>query len=424
MDEIQRQLQAFAQKAQALQEQMKAADPKQIEELKGQLDEIKKAVQPLQIEYQKAKEEEARKGLEAEVQALRSEMDTLLKSVRRPSGFQHEFKAFGDDGRTTDPNRSKSLLDFVIGAKQGRYQAEYKAVDPDGTPAEKAMGTSTGSAGGYLVPEHYATDLLELRVRQSPMAALVERVPGAVFPFNLPIEAGGTTWSWVGENTTIPESTPSFGNKRVTGFYAKALSRIPGELVRRAMIAADQILRNALVRDGALFIDNAILNGTGTGQPAGVLSTAGITSAAATANLVDDIKTGIGRVRWTGLTTPNAIVMHSRRFQALTKTKESGTSNKYLLEPNADGSYSIDGVPLVADDAVPTNRGTATNEDVIIIGNFKDSALFEEQDVLIDVTDQGAGAFENWQYVFRGLNGVDYAVLRPDSFYLITGLTP
>ncbi|MDP9351792.1 MAG: hypothetical protein M3P51_09680, partial [Chloroflexota bacterium] len=63
-EELKRLLEEFGQKAATLQERMKGADGSQLEELKGQLDEIKKGVQPLVIEKQKHDEEERRKGLE------------------------------------------------------------------------------------------------------------------------------------------------------------------------------------------------------------------------------------------------------------------------------------------------------------------------------------------------------------------------
>lgn len=99
----------------------------------------------------------------------------------------------------------------------------------------------------------------------------------------------------------------------------------------------------------------------------------------------------VGKVRSQRFTGPNAIVMHPTRYAWLQAAL--GTDNRPLFMPGAGGPSNamgtsenagegqigqILGVPVVLDANIPTNLGTGTNEDAILVADFRDSIIMED----------------------------------------------
>lgn len=100
-----------------------------------------------------------------------------------------------------------------------------------------------------------------------------------------------------------------------------------------------------------------------------------------------------GRIRSNRFTGPTAFVLHPRRWawlQAATSTGDerpllggiaSGPSNVMATETNPQYGGAVAtllGVPVVLDANLPVNLGSGTNEDVILVADWRDSVIMED----------------------------------------------
>jgi HK97 family phage major capsid protein len=161
----------------------------------------------------------------------------------------------------------------------------------------------------------------------------------------------------------------------------------------------DEVLVEDMASSYATTLDNMLINGSGSsGQPTGVLNTSGIddidvddASPTAAETYVQIIK-AIGNVQSNYFQGPDLIVMHPRRAAYLAGGLDS--SNRPIFQPtvttaqNVIGtgqfsdygapSFSVAGIPVLVDGNIPTNLGTGTDEDRIIVLNSREFLLFEE----------------------------------------------
>jgi len=154
--------------------------------------------------------------------------------------------------------------------------AGLKKADPDESRwvLKKAdMSYLLDSIGGELVAPPQMGQLIDLiRPREAFLAAGATTVP---LPPNgrivYPRQTGATSAYWVGENTSITASNPTFGQ---VALQAKKLGDyvvLANELLKYASVAVDSIIRADMAKTLALALDYACFYGAGSAaQPKGL----------------------------------------------------------------------------------------------------------------------------------------------------------
>jgi len=145
------------------------------------------------------------------------------------------------------------------------------------------LGENFGDTGGFLVPEEFRPDLMQIPLEQSvirpraftmPMGSNVLRIPSIKDTSHASNLFGGVSASWESEGEDISSSTnqPAFGQvvldaKKLTGYTV-----ISNELVQDSAIAIETLLSRLFGQAISYFEDVAFISGTGAGQPQGVLN--------------------------------------------------------------------------------------------------------------------------------------------------------
>jgi len=145
------------------------------------------------------------------------------------------------------------------------------------------LGENFGDTGGFLVPEEFRPDLMQIPIEQSvirpraftmPMASNTLRIPSIRDTSHASNLFGGVSASWGSEAEDVSSSTnqPAFGQvvldaKKLTGYTV-----ISNELVQDSAIAIETLLTRLFGQAIAYFEDVAFINGTGAGQPQGILN--------------------------------------------------------------------------------------------------------------------------------------------------------
>lgn len=174
-----------------------------------------------------------------------------------------------------------SELEKRIGpAANGGIYVPYEIQKRPANDGQRDLSAGTASAGGYLVATDNMAgsfiDLLRARARVAQLGAIM--LPGLKGNVTIPkLSAAGTAYWLSTEATAITESQQTFGQLALTPKNVGAYTELSRQLLMQSNPSADMLVMNDLSKVIALAIDAAALNGSGaSGQPLGVIGTAGI----------------------------------------------------------------------------------------------------------------------------------------------------
>lgn len=142
-----------------------------------------------------------------------------------------------------------------------------------GIPEEdrKALTVSNDEQGGYLAPAEMSTEFVRDLVEYSPIRS-VASVRGITSPsVKYPKRTSGTNAQWEGEAEESEESTATFGQLEVTARKLMTYVDISNELLSDSGGTAESEVRLALAEDFGKKEGAAFVNGTGAGQPEGLM---------------------------------------------------------------------------------------------------------------------------------------------------------
>lgn len=144
-------------------------------------------------------------------------------------------------------------------------------------------GSGSGEWGAELVQAdgRYTGDFIEFL----HAATVYDKLALREVPANITIKGqdGGATGYWVGQSKPIPASAQDFSAVSLTPLKVAALAVISNELLRDSSPAAEQLVRDALVKASGQRVDSTFFSTTAASagvSPAGMLNgVSGLTSA-------------------------------------------------------------------------------------------------------------------------------------------------
>jgi HK97 family phage major capsid protein len=311
----------------------------------------------------------------------------------------------------------------------------------------KALNEGSGAAGNFLVPPAYMQDLFAETRRQGNALrryGMLAEHPVESNQVLLPRGSGAATVGIVSENATKPSADQSYTQVTVNIFTGAGISKVSKQLVMDSSpTAADLVARELGTLLGNLE-EQKIINGSGSGEPRGILNTTGVNAISATGStgqsLIDAVLDGVVAIQTTYFAPPTGLLMHPRRWAFLAKSKD--TANNYIFNnpgvfrapaswpdgvtsQSTGGSQSMPsllGLPIAISANIPINLGTETDEDAIILADWGQAHWFQRQDVTMDVSDVAGTAFESNQVWYRLEERFGFSAERyPAAFAVITG---
>ncbi|USQ72279.1 phage major capsid protein [Roseomonas mucosa] len=133
--------------------------------------------------------------LDTALTEIRTRLDRTETVLRRPGA--------GHDQRPQAEVETRAFATFL---RRGREGME--------APEVRSLRVSDDTAGGYLAPDQFVTELLRNVVAFSPVRSVARVANTSAGAVLLPKRAGGMTAQWVGETAPRPETTVTFGQNR------------------------------------------------------------------------------------------------------------------------------------------------------------------------------------------------------------------
>lgn len=219
--------------------------------------------------------------------ARAKEVQTLSAAGAQPVEGQED--ATGTQVRTTvdaKPEtdryiREKSLVIGgamkMLGRSSGIIsvaRADAVALYGENHPVTRALNTSQGSAGGFIVPPDYMAEIIELlRPRAVVRSAGPRNIPMPRGTMTLPGQGSAATAGYGPEGGRIASSQQGLNSIVATYKKLTALVPVSNDMMRYADPAVDAFVRDDLVKVIALTEDLAFILGDGTKDtPRGYLS--------------------------------------------------------------------------------------------------------------------------------------------------------
>lgn len=188
-----------------------------------------------------------------------------------------------------------------------QLMAAYRAAMPGGkvderltTRAASGLNESTPSDGGFLVQQDFVTELLKRTYETGILASKVKKIPISTNANGMKINAidedsrangsrwGGVQTYWEGEADEITASKPKFRQMELSLKKLTGLCYATDELLQDTA-ALEAVIRQAFAEEFGFKIDDAILSGSGEGEPLGILNSGAIVTVAKEATQTDTI---------------------------------------------------------------------------------------------------------------------------------------
>lgn len=189
-------------------------------------------------------------------------------------------------GRTVGDALNGQFESFGEFLKAADYGSQIKNGHID-SRFVKALGEGQGDQGGFLVPEEYRAEIMMLSLEDSvvrpratviPMDRETVAIPTIRSTSHASSVYGGVVAYWTPENTSVTQTEPTFSQARLNAHKLAGGTKVGMELMEDSVISIEALLLQMFGGAVGFFEDDAFINGTGAGQPTGILNAAALVS--------------------------------------------------------------------------------------------------------------------------------------------------
>lgn len=279
--------------------------------------------------------------IEADIDALKATMDTRAKLEAIDRAI------VPDSQRTAEKATQQPAEDYRAAfwsyARKGEQRSDLKV--------------GTDSLGGYIVPDEFRKELIVALNEENVIRGLATSFVTTSGIMTIPVNSAHGSAAWGNEESAYSTSDETFAEVTLSAYKGKALIKVSEELLNDSAFPIESFLAKEFGRRLGKLEEEAFINGTGSGQPTGVVvgSTLGTTATATNAIVADeltDLYHSIARPYRARATW----VMKDSTIKMIRKLKTGVSSdNTYLWQAGLkDGEPDmLFGRPVVASEFMP-----------------------------------------------------------------------
>lgn len=317
-------------------------------------------------------------------------------------------------------------------SEKAAFTAERKFGDTEMAHEFKALSVTSSSDGGYLVPEVYANEIIELLYPSTVIYSLGARRLGmANGNLNIPKLKTGSRALFTGENRAIPKTAPKFGNLKLSAKKLTALIPMSNDLLRSTNFDNDVIVGQDITKQMALGVDwGALMGNGGEFQPLGITMNKNVLNIDVTTIDAEYASSGALTAAFPNYLVASVLknnvyadglgfVFNTSVEQYFKSLRDSVGGFIFAEEMNKNGT--LVGYPYRTTNLLETVGGKTK----IIFGNWNDLVIGEQGALEIETSREGSwtddsgnliSAFENDQTIVRAINNVDTGLRHDESF--------
>lgn len=311
--------------------------------------------------------------IEADIDAMKARLDAEARLERLES---EERATVPESQRQAAPVRESA-----IATPADLYRSAFWRMVRTGDTTELRTHTvATDTRGGHLVPDEFRRELVMALEEDNVMRGLATVITSTSGTLYLPVVSSHGSGAWEGETDAYAESDEQFDQVSFTPYKAATLVKVSEELLNDSAFPLESYLATEFGRRLADLEETAFVNGSGSGQPTGVVggSAAGKTATATNAITADelmDLQYSVARpyrrrASW---------LMHDSTVKAIRKLKTGVSSdNTYLWSPGLSSNEpdTLLGNPVFTSPDMPE---IATGNKTVLYGDFKYYYIVDRQ---------------------------------------------
>lgn len=246
----------------------------------------------------------------------------------------------------------------------------------DEIAAKATLVEGTNDNGGYLVPKDLYDRIVGRRDELSLLSqARFMRLTTSRRQIDVPAQDAKSDFAVVAEAGSANIDEPTFANTKTITIYNHSLAmKVSNELLRDQAANLEAFLTEEIGRAAARATNNAIIAGTGSSQPYGILARATVSETLASTTGVDfaDIMNIMGKLpSWYVEQGATAWVMRNATKYAI----RALTGNYPQFRPlEVGGAGDLEGYPVAVSDKIAAMAASAKS---IIFGNMSYYAFVE-----------------------------------------------
>lgn len=359
-------------------------------------------IQALKLEVEKLDERigqiaeiETRNMANAEIAAR---LETAAPAETRTGGY----KVTSEEATYHARSANDFLGDAMAAEFGGSYEARERIARYQNEVRLEKRDSGSSNFAGLVIPQYLVDQFAPLRRAGRPTLDISTNaaLPASGMTVNIGrLTTGITSYVQASENTAPTESNPDDTLLTVNVNTVASMFDISKQAVLRGTGVETQLLGDA-IRSYQTRLDGLAVNGSGSsGEHRGILNTSGIGSVTYTdasptwAEFFPKLVEAVSDISTDYFGHATHIVAHPSLIGCWLRALDS--TNRPIFSPtagnpfNAPGTYDrpgydlgglqVLGIPVVADANVPTNLGTGTNETAVIVGDFRESYIWEDQ---------------------------------------------
>lgn len=317
-------------------------------------------------------------------------LDKRIKVLEKNDSVQERLKEprpEPDLRSKSEPERTQGQYDkafrkFLRGGTRNLDQRELETLHTgfyDLTGEARALGTTTGGAGGYTIPADFQRKITETMVSFGGMrqvSNVISTDSGASLPWpsNNDTANLGTILT---ENTAMSELDVAFTTNTLDAFmYVSGLVRVSYQLLQDSFFDLEDFLARKLGERIGRIQNRHFTVGTDTTQPQGIAvgATSAFTAASGTAVTIANLQT-LSRSVDPAYRANAAWMMNDTTFGEIAGLTD--TTGRPLWNPDMTGGDQgrLLGYPVVINQDMPH---TAINQKPILFGDYRQAYIIRD----------------------------------------------
>jgi HK97 family phage major capsid protein len=313
--------------------------------------------------------------------------------------------------------------------------------DALGPRVVRALEAGNLTAGGALIPDEFAAEIIELlRARSVVRAAGARVLPMNMGTLTIRKQTSGSSASYIGESTNIAATQPETGQIVLTSKKLSAIVPISNDLLTFAAGAlADEFVRDDLVQELATREDQAFIRDDGNSDtPKGMrywAQASNIQASAGTSavNIETDFKALLNDLETNDVRMISPVFfMNPRSKNHLINLRDT---NGNLVYPELRGTAgspngTVLGIRAMMTTNIPINLGGGTASEIYLV-DMNDAIIGEATGLEIAVDSSASyiesgslvSAFSRDETLMRAISRHDFAMRHAESVAVTTGVT-
>lgn len=297
--------------------------------------------------------EQFKARVDAKTKDLEERFDRIEVRTNRPGA--------GGDYRKPDEAEMKAFLAYVRGGREAMNLDEVKSLQ-----------VSDATMGGYLAPNAFLNEILRNLSQLSPVRSIARVMDISAPAALLPTRTGGMTGQWVGETSTRPETTVTFGQRAYTVREFACYVDCSNQMLEDTAFDIANELAFEFAEEFGEAEATAFVAGTGVLDPTGFLNDAdvGYTAGGHATQITADGLIDLFHALKPAYRASGTWGMNGKTLAAVRKLKD-GSTGQYLLVTGGIANApetTLLGRPVVE---MPDMPDVGSNAYPVVFGDFK-----------------------------------------------------